>query len=201
MNNESEILNAEFKFGVHSISDLRQATLPEVVFFGRSNVGKSSLLNSLTNRKTLARTSKQPGRTQALNYFEVEFRKEQEKFQSYFVDAPGFGYATVAKSMKKDWNKLMAEYLAQADRYVLALLLVDARRNIQDEESWLIENIPEEKLLLVATKADKCKQKERALAKKRFARNMLFTSTLKGEGVGRVRNLVAEAVFNASESS
>src|SRR3954471_24427559 len=107
-----KILSAYF---VKSASDRRHWTtdeLPEIAFLGRSNVGKSSLINSLLQRKGLARTSNTPGRTQSINFFLIN-----ERF--YFVDLPGYGYAKVSKTMRADWGKMAEEYLA--DRQELAL--------------------------------------------------------------------------------
>jgi GTP-binding protein len=123
---------------------------PEIAFLGRSNVGKSSLLNSLLGRKGLARTSNTPGRTQSINYFLVN-----DSF--YFVDLPGYGFARVSKSMRSDWGKMAREYLTECDSLVLSIQLIDSRHeptkhDVQLNE-WLIENqIP---FLVVATKSDK----------------------------------------------
>src|SRR5476651_2700645 len=93
---------------------------PEISFLGRSNVGKSSLLNSLLNRKGLARTSNTPGRTQSINFFLVN-----ERF--YFTDLPGYGYAKVSKTMRSDWGKMAEEYLAGRNELALCVQLIDSR--------------------------------------------------------------------------
>src|SRR3954469_4968287 len=115
-----KILTAEF---VKSAYDSRHWTtdgLPEVAFLGRSNVGKSSLINSLLMRKGLARTSNTPGRTQSINFFLIN-----ERF--YFVDLPGYGYARVSKSMRADWGKMAEDYLSRREELVLCIQLIDAR--------------------------------------------------------------------------
>src|SRR4051812_34690918 len=94
--------------------------LPEIAFLGRSNVGKSSLINSLLQRKGLARTSNTPGRTQSINFFLIN-----ERF--YFVDLPGYGYAKVSKTMRADWGKMAEEYLADRQELALSIQLVDSR--------------------------------------------------------------------------
>src|SRR5678816_4799247 len=99
----------------HSPHDKR----PEIAFLGRSNVGKSSLLNSLLQRKGLARTSNTPGRTQSINFFLIN-----DAF--YFVDLPGYGYARVSKTMRKGWGELIENYLADRPQLVLSILIVDA---------------------------------------------------------------------------
>ncbi len=124
--------------------------LPEIAFLGRSNVGKSSLLNSLLGRKGLARTSNTPGRTQSINYFLIN-----DSF--YFVDLPGYGYARVSKAMRADWGEMAEEYLSKREELALCIHLIDSRHeptalDIQLNE-WLLAN--EKPFVLAATKADK----------------------------------------------
>ena len=128
---------------------------PEISFLGRSNVGKSSLINSLLLRKGLARTSNTPGRTQSINFFLIN-----EKF--YFTDLPGYGYARVSITMRDDWGKMAEEYLAQREDLALCVQLIDARHkpttlDIQLNE-WLIHY--EKPHVVVATKADKLSHNE-----------------------------------------
>jgi GTP-binding protein len=128
---------------------------PEIAFLGRSNVGKSSLLNSLLQRKGLARTSNTPGRTQSINFFLIN-----ESF--YFVDLPGYGFAKVSKSMRSDWGKMAEEYLSQREQLALSIQLVDSRHkpsqlDLQLHE-WLEFN--QKDYLVVATKADKLSSNE-----------------------------------------
>ena len=145
-----KILSAEF---IKSAFDRLHWTtdgLPEIAFLGRSNVGKSSLINSLLQRKGLARTSNTPGRTQSINFFLIN-----ESF--YFVDLPGYGYAKVSKTMRQDWGKMAEDYLASRSELRLFIQLVDARhkptpldRSLQE---WLFFH--QKPSLIVATKADK----------------------------------------------
>ncbi len=130
----------------HWIDDRR----PEIAFLGRSNVGKSSLINSLLQRKGLARTSNTPGRTQSINYFLIN-----DSF--YFVDLPGYGYAKVSKSMRSDWGTMAEEYLSDRDQLVLCVQLIDSRHeptrlDLQLNE-WL--NFNGKPHIAVATKSDK----------------------------------------------
>jgi len=124
--------------------------LPEIAFLGRSNVGKSSLLNSLLQRKVLARTSNTPGRTQSINYFLVN-----ESF--YFVDLPGYGYARVSKSIRADWGIMARDYLSERRELVLCIQLVDSRHKPTELDlqlnEWLIFN--KKNHIVVATKSDK----------------------------------------------
>jgi GTP-binding protein len=124
--------------------------LPEIAFLGRSNVGKSSLLNSLLDRKGLARTSNTPGRTQSINYFLIN-----EGF--YFVDLPGYGYAKVSKSTRADWGEMARDYLTDHADLRLSIQLIDSRHppTVLDAQlnEWLTFN--EKPHIVVATKADK----------------------------------------------
>ena len=128
---------------------------PEVAFMGRSNVGKSSMLNSLLGVKGLARTSSTPGRTQALNFFLIN-----ERF--YFVDLPGYGFARVPRDVRESWGQLVADYLAKRDSLVLSIHIVDSRHepttlDLQLRE-WLLAN--GKPFLTVATKSDKLSHNE-----------------------------------------
>lgn len=124
--------------------------MPEVAFLGRSNVGKSSLINSLLQRKGLARTSNTPGRTQSINFFLIN-----EQF--YFVDLPGYGYAKVSKTMRADWGKMAEEYLAERQELRLSVQLIDSRHKPTELDmqlhEWLVFH--RKNHVIVATKADK----------------------------------------------
>src|SRR5437773_6264981 len=135
----------------HWITDGRA----EIAFLGRSNVGKSSLINSLLLRRGLARTSNTPGRTQSINFFLIN-----ESF--YFVDLPGFGFARVSKAMRSDWGKMAEEYLEQRRELALSIQLVDSRHEPTELDrqlnEWLVFH--EKKHLVVATKSDKLSKNE-----------------------------------------
>jgi len=127
----------------------------QIAFSGRSNVGKSSILNSLLNRKNLAKTSSTPGKTRMVNVFSINDA-------IYFVDLPGFGYAKVSRDMKKNWKDLVEGYLFDNPNLRGMVLIVDVRRGLQTEElafiEWLkIQDIP---TLLVVNKTDKLKRQE-----------------------------------------
>jgi len=128
----------------------------EVAFAGRSNVGKSSLLNILVNRKNLARTSSTPGRTQALNFFLVDDR-------FYFVDLPGYGYARVSLEVKKSWRGMVETYLGNRPNLKAVVVIVDLRRDLEEEDRQLIEWLEQEgqNVILVLTKIDKLTRSER----------------------------------------
>lgn len=137
----------------HWVTDGR----PEIAFLGRSNVGKSSLINSLLLRKGLARTSNTPGRTQSINFFLIN-----DSF--YFADLPGYGYARVSKAMRADWGQMAREYLEQRNELALCIQLIDSRHkptalDLQLNE-WLEHN--EKPRIIVATKSDKLSSNELA---------------------------------------
>jgi len=145
-----KIISAEFERSCFKKSDWVIDGRPEIAFLGRSNVGKSSLLNSLLGRKGLARTSNTPGRTQSINYFLVNGR-------FHFVDLPGYGYARVSKAMRADWGVMAREYLTDREELVLSVQLVDARHEPSELDKqlndWLIFN--RKPHIVVATKSDK----------------------------------------------
>jgi GTP-binding protein len=145
-----KILSAEFVKSAYDRQHWTTDGRPEIAFLGRSNVGKSSLINSLLQRKGIARTSNTPGRTQSINFFLIN-----DSF--YFVDLPGYGFAKVSKAMRQDWGTMAEEYLAERNTLALSIQLIDARHEptALDKQlnEWLVYN--EKPFLTVATKADK----------------------------------------------
>lgn len=168
-----KISSAEFVKSVYDTSQCPAGDIPEVSFLGRSNVGKSSVLNSLLQRRALARTSNTPGRTQCINFFLVNN-------SIHFVDLPGYGYAKVSKSMRADWGKMAEEYLAERRQLVLSIQLIDARHkptalDIQLHD-WLIVN--QKPHIVVATKADKLSRNELQKQMKIFASDLAESKTI-----------------------
>lgn len=133
--------------------------LPEVVFMGRSNVGKSSLINSLTRVKGLARVSSQPGKTQTINFYELgaKLAEREERIPFYLVDLPGYGYARAGRETRKLWSKFIEEYLLTSRQLLFVCQLIDIRHEPMKADiemfNWLLDKgLP---VLIVATKADK----------------------------------------------
>jgi GTP-binding protein len=150
-----KILSAEFVLSAKEPAHYPPARLPEIAFAGRSNVGKSSLINTLLNRKKLARTSNTPGRTQEINFFLVN-----ERFA--FVDLPGYGYAKVPEAIRKRWGPMVETYLRERDTLRLVVVILDVRRDPSEEDLQLMEwlqfyGIP---FLICLTKADKVSRNE-----------------------------------------
>lgn len=131
-------------------SKLPENTLPEIAFAGKSNVGKSSLINALMNRKNYARTSQSPGKTQTINYYNIN----QELF---FVDLPGYGYARANEEVKAKWGKLIEDYLHQSKQIKLVMLLIDIRHKPSDNDCLMYRWICDHgyKPVIIATKSDK----------------------------------------------
>jgi len=145
-----KIVSAEFIISAFSPRQYPEGDLPEVAFVGRSNVGKSSLINTLVNRKGLAKTSSKPGKTQAINFFKIN-----NAF--YLVDLPGYGFARVSKELKAQWGKMMEQYLAGRPQLGLVVQLVDFRHppTGDDMEMYRWLKYHGQPTLVVATKADK----------------------------------------------
>jgi len=185
-----------------SLQFLPPADLPEVAFAGRSNVGKSSLLNALTNRNGLARTSNTPGRTQELNFFEVG-----EPAQFRLVDMPVYGFAKAPKDVVRKWRFLVNDFLRGRPVLKRALVLIDARHGIKDVDREILKMLDDAAVSyrLVLTKADKIKASDLALvieataveARKRPAAHpeVLVTSSDKGMGIAELRAAVLEVVL------
>lgn len=136
-------------------SKLPENKLPEVAFAGKSNVGKSSLINGLMNRKSYARTSAQPGKTQTINYYNIND-------EIYFVDLPGYGYAKVSKNISEKWGKLIEDYLHQSKQLRLVFLLVDIRHEPSANDKLMYDWIVNHGFYptIIATKLDKIKKSQ-----------------------------------------
>ena len=167
-----KIVSAEFVKSAFSKQHWIVDGRPEIAFLGRSNVGKSSLLNSLLGRRGLARTSNTPGRTQSINYFLIN-----DSF--YFVDLPGYGFARVSKSMRADWGEMAKDYLTECKTLALSIHLVDSRHEPSKLDIQLNEWLVEHKMpfFVAATKSDKLSSNELAKQLK------VIRSTLSGSEV------------------
>lgn len=187
--------NAVFELAAGTAAQLPQRDLPEIVFSGRSNVGKSSLLNKLVNRKALARTSATPGKTATINFYKLA--------DCRFVDLPGYGYAKVAKGEKERWGKLVNGYFSQDRPIALVLQLVDMRHEPTVDDMQMLDFLSDSGLpfVVVCTKCDKLNRTE-TKAQTEFLHHLFdsrgvkffpFSST-KGTGVEEVRALIAGAL-------
>ena len=152
-----KIVSAEFMISAVSAQQYPSASLPEFAFVGRSNVGKSSLINSLLNRKKLVKTSGTPGKTQMINFFDVNH-------ELVFADLPGYGFAKVPKPVQKKWQALVEQYLLKRDNLRAVVLIVDIRRKPTDLDLHMQEWLEQYEVdtILVATKIDKLSQAEQS---------------------------------------
>ncbi len=183
----------ERSFGISS--QLPPSTLPEVAFAGRSNVGKSSMLNALFGRKSLAKVSQKPGKTSTINFFKTDTAR--------FVDLPGYGYARVAKSEKGRWAELIEGYFNQNRNFALVVSLVDIRHEAQELDLNMISFLQEAGLpfAVVLTKSDKLSrsagQRQAALLRRQLGLAedipMLVTSSEKKDGFDALRRLITQA--------
>ncbi len=186
----------DFLKGVVAMSGLPPADRVEVCFAGRSNVGKSSLINALTGRKSLARASNTPGRTQEINYFTMGEDR-------YLVDLPGYGYANAPLPKVEQWQRLLKQYLSGRQTLRRAFVLIDARHGIKpvDEEIMSLLDSAAVTFQCVLTKTDKVKAKDRDNVLKQVRGKLsahpaaypeiLLTSSEKGDGIGTLRAIIA----------
>ena len=180
-----QITNAEFYKSVYKYEECPRLQQPEVAFSGRSNVGKSSLINRITRQKKLARTSNTPGRTQSLNYFNID-----DKF--YLVDLPGYGFANVPQKVKDDWAELIDTYLNYRENLIGVVQIIDSRHKPTKDDKMMVEWLKASGLsfLIAATKVDKISNNKTVKQKKIIFKelnlteddNFVFFSAQTGEG-------------------
>lgn len=188
--------NVRFERSFGTSAQLTPSTAPEVAFSGRSNVGKSSLLNKLFNRKGLAKVSQTPGKTATINFFDGD--------GVTFVDLPGYGYAKVSKSEKARWSELIEGYFNQDRSFALVVALVDIRHEASELDENMIRFLREADLpfAVALTKADKLSRqqqmKQKAALKRQLAlgddASMVVTSSAKGDGMEELRKIIRDAV-------
>ena len=187
--------------GITSI--LPENEFPEIAFAGKSNVGKSSLINSLLNRKNLARTSSQPGKTQTINFYKVNS-------EFYFVDLPGYGYAAVSQEIKAKWGKMIERYLKKSNQLRMIFLLIDIihdpSANDKQMFDWIVSNgfTP----VIIATKLDKIKRSEQAKKLKAVRTGLgaekctvIPFSAVSKQGREDILNLIESVVFPQEDDS
>ncbi len=187
--------DVSFEAAAGQKQQLKPSDLPEIVFSGRSNVGKSSLINKLVSRKALARTSSQPGKTATINFYKLR--------EARFVDLPGYGYAKVSAAEKERWGKLINGYFSAGRRIALVIQLLDMRHEPSAEDTQMIDYLIASGLpfIVVCTKCDKLNKTQRAEMTAYF--NEVFSengyywmpaSAEKGEGIETLREIISKQV-------
>ncbi|MEA1915566.1 MAG: ribosome biogenesis GTP-binding protein YihA/YsxC [Campylobacterota bacterium] len=198
------LIDAKFLTSAQSIEDSPSPDVAEVAFLGRSNVGKSSLLNTLCKRKGLAKSSATPGKTQLLNYFDITFKVDDEsddnKYRyARFVDLPGFGYAKVSKSLKHQWHKNLTNFLEQRPSLRIFIHLIDARHidlEVDKSVDEFLQHIKrgDQIILNAFTKIDKLKQTDLQKLRHKFPEGV-FISNLKKRGMDKLELRISDFLF------
>lgn len=187
---------ADFKASYGLSSQLPDSDRPEIIFSGRSNVGKSSLINKLCNRKSLARVSSTPGKTATINFYDVD--------TAYFVDLPGYGYAKVGQGERKRWDKLINSYFQQPRNSVLLIQLLDSRHAPSVDDRMMLEYLWHHQIpfTIALTKADKLKKSQYEDTVLKFSKecaqygcqHVMLTSTSNAYGIETLKHVIEQAV-------
>ncbi|HMN18296.1 MAG: YihA family ribosome biogenesis GTP-binding protein [Ignavibacteriota bacterium] len=189
----------KFTASVYKLTDLPKSELPQIVLCGRSNVGKSSFINSLFNQKNLAKTSSTPGKTRSINFYDIDST-------FFMVDLPGYGYAKVSQSDRQKWGKLINDFFAESKNIVLVFHLIDCRHNPTELDIKLNQMLKDLNLPynVILNKSDKLKQSEVSKSVKSvvqffpeliFNVNLFLYSSVKGTGKKEIKKLLL-SLFN-----
>ncbi len=197
------IKDAEFAMSIAHAAQLPKDGLPQIAFCGRSNVGKSSLINSLLNRRRLAKTSNSPGKTRLLNFFRL-VPAESARRPFYFVDLPGYGFAKVSQTEREYWRRLIESYFQNSKQLCGVISLIDSRHGPVESDLELLAWLAElrQRVVVVATKADKLSNKQRAERKREITASiahlpiveMMFYSSITALGRRELWQCVNELV-------
>jgi GTP-binding protein len=189
----------EFIKSVYKLSQIPKENIPAVILCGRSNVGKSSFINSLFNRRDLAKTSSTPGKTRSINYYKID-----ETF--YIVDLPGYGYAKTSLKERQEWGKIISSYISSSKNIVLAFHFIDSRHNPTDLDLQLYELLKFNKIssIILLNKIDKLKQSEFMSSKKKIieffpdlvhGENLFLYSSVKKKGRTEIQHVLAKLFY------
>ena len=194
-----KLIQAQFVTSAPSIRESLPADMSEIAIMGRSNVGKSSIINSLTNRKNLAKSSSTPGKTRLINFFDFYYLCGEDKYQARLIDLPGFGYAKVSKSEKYTWQKNLNEFIKDRSSIRLFIHLIDSRHpstQIDKEVREYLQHIKraDQEILEIFTKSDKLNQKGLSKLKKEFPK-AIMVSNLKKRGIDQTNQLIFKSLF------
>ena len=201
-----EIINSNFVTSAPNVAAAPENEyFNEVVFMARSNVGKSSLLNALTQRKSLAKVSSTPGKTRLINFFDVTLidRETDARLEAKFVDLPGFGYAKVSKSIKSDWEKNLTDFIAERKQIKIFMHLIDCRHpGLEIDHSvadYLDQVCREDQVIIrVFTKIDKLNQKEQGRLLRDYP-GAILVSSAKKRGTNKLITII-HSILNEQDS-
>lgn len=195
--------NAEFEKSVGNLSQIPVDGLPEIVFSGKSNVGKSSLINKILNRKSLARVSTKPGKTININFYKLKGVR--------FVDLPGYGYAKVPFSEKKRWSELVEGYFSLERTVPLIVQIIDMRHTPSELDFQMLDFLYEKNLpfVIVASKCDKLNKTQRTEREKNIVKELekyrnvpiIYFSSVSGEGIDKIKNMISNSIENNKKES
>ena len=193
------LIQAEFIVSAPDISLALPDDMSEVTIMGRSNVGKSSFINSLTNRKNLAKSSSTPGKTRLINFFDITYLCGEDRMYARLVDLPGFGYARVSKTEKAAWQKSLNIFIKDRSSIRVFIHLLDARHphmKIDQEVREYLTHIKrgDQDIIEIFTKSDKLKQKDLAALRKSYP-DALLVSNLKRKGIEQANKYIFEKLF------
>lgn len=193
------IVEASFITSSSAKNNLLEEGISEVAFLGRSNVGKSSFINALTNKKNLAKKSSTPGKTRLINFFEVIYKNDEEKYIARFVDLPGFGYAKVSKSMQEEWSKNLTDFIKNRVSIRTFVHLLDARHPTQKVDKDVREYLrfikrEDQNIIEIFTKIDKLNQKELSKLKREYP-SAVMISNLKKRGIQKANEVIFHSLF------
>ncbi len=188
--------NASFEKSVGDISQMPSDGLPEIVFSGRSNVGKSSLINKILNRKSLARVSAKPGKTININLYNLKTVR--------FVDLPGYGYARVSFDEKKRWSSLVEGYFGRSKNIRLVVQIIDMRHAPSEQDFQMLDFLYSKKIpfIIAASKCDKLNKTQKSARTNELSDelseyenvNWIACSSMTGEGMNTIKNIISESV-------
>ena len=205
MSDYPRFINATLSRSVHNRSQLLPSLMPEIVIAGRSNVGKSSLINKLAGQKSLARVSSTPGRTQALFFFTVQYRTEELDSTFFLVDVPGYGYAKVPARASRGWGELLSLFFTKRPSIANTLILVDSRREWREEEQQMLDLVGDSRATIVLTKCDQVSRNELAAQIKKISADsgispefIIATSTDKNIGIQTLREHIVRCLVDQS---
>ena len=194
-----EIIKSDYLISSPSIENCPKADRPEYAFIGRSNVGKSSLINAITNKQELAKVSRSPGKTQLINHFTIT---SSDRKEWYLVDLPGYGYAKRSLAQRKTWQKMIEDYIRKRENLVNLFVLIDSRHEPQQIDLDFVNSLGEwgVPFSLVFTKADKSTQREAAANVRRFLDHLkenwealpphFVTSAVKRTGIKQILEFI-----------